>query len=143
MNMRDQLIEFVELHEHSRMIVMPDAYSFCPERPHKWLQRACLWVLKTIGCYAEREELKVTRQQFSGHDIIEKIFKQRISIHEVYGKESTRVLIGAQDFEEMMQCATINQHLNFRIYNAYPDEHQIYGLNIEIIPWMRGILVLP
>ena len=53
----------------------------------------------------------------------------------------SRLLIGAEDFEELMHEKEISESMTFRA--NYYDHQEIVGLKVTVIPWMRGVLVLP
>ena len=52
-----------------------------------------------------------------------------------------RRLVGGEDFQQLMGSPEIHNVLNFSAPIGWGRE--IYGLKVEVIPWMRGMVVLP
>lgn len=62
-----------------------------------------------------------------------------------YDITPTQVLIGAQDYQHMMGSPDIHQLMKFDAkYTILENgEMKIMGLKVNVVPWMRGILVMP
>ena len=55
--------------------------------------------------------------------------------------ESKVLLIGAEDYAELMHEVASTQIFSFKSEYGYGEK--ILGMKIKVIPWMRGCLVMP
>ena len=94
-----------------------------------------------LGGRCPHDYVKVTRIPIDG-DFVERLFKQRAWITDHLSREPKTLLIGAEDYEQIMNCPQINQRLRFDTSYMFGNR-QIIGLTVEIIPWMRGMVVMP
>lgn len=140
--MREQVIEHIELRCVSTFKVSPDRFSFRKDRPYKWLQRICFSVLAKIGCSAMDETVRVERHVIDGDDFMGCLLKQNSTLHEFLGDRPTRLLMGAEDYAEVMN-EKHPANVEFRFQSRYGKDGQLYGMSIIVIPWMRGLLVMP
>lgn len=139
--MRNQYIEFIQMNENRMPFNVEDAFKFRKDRPYHWLQKLCCWILKKLGAYYTDYTIKITRHTINTQSFLERLFKQQAHIEEAFNMRPTRLLIGAEDFTEMMGCEEIRQVFQFTA--EYRHGRSIMGLAVEVIPWMRGILVMP
>lgn len=110
--------------------------------PKYWWLDSFRWrLVKLLGGENPHEALKIVRVPIDAKTFIEKLFKQKRQMIDEFRREPKRLLIGADDYEEMMDCSNIRERFAFHAnYNKGP---YVYGLTVEVIPWMRGILVMP
>lgn len=137
----EQVIDFIE---HQRVVTTyerRDAFVFRKDRKYHWLQKACFWLLGKIGAYDHGETVTYVRHRIEARTFMDRLFKQRAQLLSFFNREPKRLLIGAEDYAEMMQTAPISQQFSFQA--EYGRNRQICGLTVEVIPWMRGILVMP
>lgn len=135
------LIEFVQIKEQRTPYFRKDAYTFCKDRPYHWLQRLCCWIMGKLKAYDSGEKIAYTRQTIDTQTFMERLFRQQDHLLGYFNRKPTRLLIGAEDFAEMMGGEEIRQMMNFRA--EYNHGREIMGLQVEVVPWMRGILVMP
>jgi hypothetical protein len=138
--MSSQIIEFVETRETIRTITTKDSFSFRVDRPCHWLQRLCFWVLQKIRAYHVYDKIEFTRHAFKPEPFMERIFRQKSNIQEMFNHNPTFLFIGAEDFEKMMGTEKIWQMFTFSA--SYMRGHTVMGLTVKVIPWMRGMLVI-
>lgn len=123
-----QYIEFVET-------------TLSPLAP-RWWDRPRWWLVKLLGGSNPYETCKVTRIPIDEKRFEEQLFKQRESLFRHFNREPKTLLIGAEDYEQMMDSPTILGAFRFEASYHY-GRNEIYGLTINVIPWMRGVLVMP
>jgi hypothetical protein len=83
----------------------------------------------------------VTRHIIDSDVFMERIFKQQEHLLGYFNHKPKRLLIGSEDFSELMNSDEVR---NVMMFNAsYNYGREICGLQVEVIPWMRGILVMP
>ena len=135
------IVEFVQTKELKTQFFKEGTYKLRKDRPHFWLQKICCWTMKKLGAFDVGEEIRYTRHTIDTESFIDRLFKQQDHIRGYFNRRPTRLLIGAEDFAALMGTEEIRQMLNFRAEYGYNKE--IMGLMVEVIPWMRGILVMP
>ena len=108
---------------------------------YRWYDRLRFWLVKKLGGEDPNESVRVTRIVVDPEDFMEKLFAQRESVLEHFGRETKQLLIGACDFEELMRTQQVPDMFCFSA-GYYKDKHMC-GLKVTVIPWMRGILVMP
>lgn len=135
------IVEFVQTRDMRITYFKKDAFVFRADRPCKWLQRLCCWIMGKLQAYDKGETITYVRNTIDTQTFMERLFKQQDHLMGYFNRRPTRLLIGAEDFAEMMGCEQMRQQLNFRA--EYNHGREIMGLQVEVIPWMRGILVMP
>lgn len=141
--MRDsRLVEFVETRETSVPFVLKDRYEFKPKGRLQSLQR---WAWKFLHWrkameQAWDERITYTRHVIDTQSVVERLIQQRSALFD-YGAEPKELLIGSQDFAELMGAPEIRQALDFQA--EYMSGRRVMGLRVCVIPWMRGMLVMP
>jgi hypothetical protein len=138
-------IEFIDCRRETMFTPIPDGYKFKPRGRGRWFQTQAWRFLQWCGALesAYQPTVKITRVSIghNGRDFMAALYEQRASLFEQFGRKGTRLLIGAQDFEELMCSPPINVHVRF--IGDYHRNRQIMGLTVEVLPWMRGMVVMP
>ncbi|OGT59756.1 MAG: hypothetical protein A3E01_04645 [Gammaproteobacteria bacterium RIFCSPHIGHO2_12_FULL_63_22] len=120
-------------------VMIPDVFTFNPKARLHWLQRACLWTLRKLGCHHWGEEEKIARVLIDPRRVMEALFRQHSEVADALNEEPSRLFIGAEDFKELMMDKDALPYMTFR--TEYNYGRRILGLNITVVPWMRGLLV--
>lgn len=146
--MSNQTIEFFDMRVTTEMVLLPEAYSLKPTGRAQWLQRLAWRFLHWRGALAcaYTPTTKVTRHTIEAQSFMERIFKQRASIANYLNREGQTLLIGAQDYEELMMCPALYRQFDFRaefFRGERGRDPQLMGLTVKVIPWMRGMVVMP
>ena len=140
-----QTISFIEPHTAFKTVTDSNAFAIREDRPHLWLQKACCWVMGKLGAYRRDTQTKIEYRTIDADSFITRIAKQRESVFELMNREPRELLIGAQDYAELMH-ETVSTHM-FSFDAAYMrGDHRnrtVMGLRVRVIPWMRGVLVVP
>jgi hypothetical protein len=95
------------------------------------------------GSISVGEKINITRHTIDTDDFIERLLRQESNLIAHFNIRPTRVLMGTKDFSAMMNCIEIRRGLGFTFNTSYNYGREILGLRVEVIPWMRGILVMP
>jgi hypothetical protein len=141
MNMRDPIIRFIEPERLTSIVSLSNTYTFRKDKPLLWLQRFCLWILGKIGAEYQYGHTTIKYHEVDTRRFVEKITRQIDTVKFEYHVQPTRILIGTQDFHELMGGGEIHELCTFN--TSYSDgQRHAFGLNVQIIPWMRGILVI-
>lgn len=142
-------VEFVHIDRIPVVKELRDVFEFRPDRPAYWLQWLCLWTLRKLGCYAQLETTKIERHVVGkkGEKFMHYLLSQQRSLTEFLNREPERLLIGAEDFANIMNepnVGTYHWAFDAQYYKGNGSgKPTICGLRVEVVPWMRGLLVMP
>ena len=108
----------------------------------KWWDAPRWWLVRLLGGSCPYDTVRVTRVPVNGKDFAERLFKQRRAFTEQFRREPTKILMGAEDYEELMNSPTIRDA--FTMYSSFNyGRHEVYGLTVQVVPWLRGMVVMP
>jgi len=140
--METNVIEYLETKRHVSTVESVDRYVFRKDKGYHGLQRLLFWVLAKIGCYAQDERIAYTQHRLDTDDLMEAIYKQDIGVLEFYNQRGKSLLIGSKDYQELTGNPAIRQMMQFtgKYRGGYGE---VLGMNIIVIPWMKGMLVVP
>ena len=136
-------IEFVAHDLTSTMVPTLDAFRFKPKGHLQWLQRLAWKFLNWCCVLHQAYEPKVTvnRHLIDADTFMDRLFKQKLSLFDSFHKEGQKLLIGSDDYFELMTEKANYQPFNFQA--EFMLNKQLFGLTVEVIPWMRGMIVMP
>lgn len=136
------IVQFVETRESVRSFIVPDHFKFKPRGRmqflQRWAWRFLQWRLALEQAYEDRSFF--TRHTIDVDDVMQRLMKQRESAF-AHGFDPKELLIGSEDFAEMMGSPRIHQAMEF--HTEYSRDRRVMGLRVRVIPWMRGTLVMP
>ena len=140
-----QTISFIEPYTEFKTVTDSNAFAVREDRPHLWLQKACCWVMGKLGAYRRDTQTKIEYRTIDADSFVTRIAKQRESVFALMNREPRELLIGAQDYAELMH-ETMSHHMFSFDATYMRGEHgvrTVMGLKVRVIPWMRGVLVVP
>ena len=73
---------------------------------------------------------------------MERLWKQKRSLVESFRREPTTLWIGAEDYADLMDSPMIRESFSLCASFNY-GRREVYGLTVKVIPWMRGMIVMP
>lgn len=135
----NETVQFVTCQRTDSLVRVNDAFAFNPRRGWQWLQRAALWVLQKLGCYYMEKNSSYSYHALHVPTFMERIYCQQQELRRTYGKKAVTLLMGAEDYREMMGSAEVRQYVELDLSGIT----KVQGLQLKIIPWMRGVVVLP
>jgi hypothetical protein len=113
-----------------------------PFIPRKWWDKIRWRLVKWLGGVNPLDTVEVKRVPVNGKEFMERLWKQKRALVESFRREPTTVLMGAEDYEELMSSPAVRQSFTVHAEFNY-GRREVYGLTVKVIPWMRGILVMP
>lgn len=124
-----------------------DSYTYHPEKGWKPLQKIALWFLRKLECFRTSLHDEISYVQCDEDTLIERIIKQEREVLGMCGHAPARVYIGRDDFMEILSLRE-SPHDFFSIevdYEIGKDRktYKIRGMPVSVVPWMRGVLVVP
>lgn len=138
---RTQVIEFVEWRELRSPFEHKDTYELREDRHSPWLQRTLFWALGKLGAFSKGESITTERYVIEADDFMERLFKQEHALEGYFNRKPTRLFIGADDYAQLMNHPTVSHYFAFDAQYHYGRE--VHGLRVTVVPWMRGMLVMP
>lgn len=140
-----QIISTMESQTLSRKVEDLDKYTYRPDRPFRGLQKLCFWFLERIKCYSKHDHVYVESHCIDEQYLLDKIFKQENEIFKQTNFTPSVVYMGRDDYMDMMQSEIPHHYMSFDvnariIKNGY---EKIKGMKLVVVPWMKGVLVVP
>lgn len=149
-SMKPYTVQFVEHRSLTRLAQIPNAYKFAPKGRAKWLQLLAWKFLhwRRALDQAYEDNVTITRHLIDGDRFVERILKQKRALLDGFHKDGQRLLIGSEDYAELMgeTPQIMHHHFEFRAEIGMGRSGRASGmlwLTVEVIPWMRGAVVMP
>lgn len=141
--MRPYTVEFVATKSITTMVPMFDAFEFKPKGRAQWLQRLAWRFLTWRRAMDQAYEptVTVTRHLIDADKFMDRILKQKRALFDGFRKEGQRLVIGSEDYFELMSEPAIHHHFNFKAEVGM--RGRLMCLDVEVVPWMRGAVVMP
>ena len=134
-----QPTEFVVRKTHTRTVIRHDRFCFRPDKKYHWLQKILFGILSKMGCRHVDIDVTFTRHVVQMEHIIDYLHRQEREIYELAGLKGARLLIGPAEYSEM----TGNPEILYMLRIPAIGQLEFLDLKITIIPWMKGMLVVP
>ena len=111
-------------------------------------QRLAIWFLRKTGVAgpAWDEVSTFTRERIRTGDFYTKVMKQCREAFKNLGRDPKTLYIGAEDFEQLMNTTRCNYYMRFDVPASYcggDGRLKFHALDVHVIPWMSGVLVVP
>ncbi len=140
-------IDCVRLERLSEFRPMPDAFEYKPANGWALLQRLAIRVLRWRKCFACTEFVTYERHQIGrdGESFMQRLLEQQDNLLNL-DRQPKRLLIGAEDYGRLMSeepsVSGFDFSATYYMGNG-TSRPTLCGLRVEVIPWMRGMLVMP
>jgi hypothetical protein len=146
--MESYIKEYAEIHllgVKRDLILYPDRYEFRKDRPPHLLQKAALWVLKTLRCYSQGEGQSLVAIKIHTPTFFDKF---KVHYNQMMGDcrgEPKSILIGVKQFDEIREeNSQFCGMFSFSMTDDTKFRRGRYGpVDVYVLPWMDGVLVLP
>lgn len=137
--MNEQHIHFVERIPLPVTVENKNYYQVRNDKPFVWAQEVCCWVMRKLGAYSEDHTTVYSHVKVVDvSDLVEGIYTQVGMLGSNHNLRAHRILMGSEDFTRLCQAPEASYHLT-----VYASSPKFGGLTVTVIPWMKGILVLP
>lgn len=146
-----QYIRIIGHRENVRDFIVDDRYLFSPtvgKTPEQdliaWLQRMAFRFLKWSNglIHPIDRQISYTAFTINTDDFMRALLQQQHEVFE-YGVEPRRCIMGASDFEKLMGLKGVERYLSFDTSYRVNRPPDFMGLRVEVVPWMKGVLLLP
>ncbi len=136
-----QEIEFVSLCVKRHTFDKRDAFQLREDRPAAWLQKGCFFVLRKLRAFYVGEALTIERHTINASTFMNRLFEQKQSLIGLFNIKPRTLLIGSEDYAYMMKEQIATRQFSF--HAEYYSKDRVMGMTVKVIPWMRGVLVMP
>ena len=150
-----QDVQFVALTEKLTPFEYTESFEFRKDRPAHWLQKLCLFTLRKLKAFHFGKTLSVERHAIDAKGFLDRLWKQNGDLHSYFNMKPSILLIGSEDYAELMQDKIANQHFSFaaeywvqerktRLWGPHEVHHRptVLGMTVHVVPWMRGCVPL-
>ena len=115
------------------------AFEFSPKKKNIGVQKRLFKKLKRYGALEPAfNRVKVYAERIPDANSLLALHQQMDQCYRISGQRPKRLIVGAQDWRELILSQEIH-----RQYIAVQDDRILFGMQVEIIPWMKGIICLP
>jgi len=145
--------EFIRIATRTQIRLSPDMFQLREDRPHAWLQRLCIRILRKLGCYALTNiEVQTKRIDRDIDPIIEYLSRQKFSVLRVLDRFEEdlplHLLIGSEEWHKVCRQTELDpQYFSYAgelsVCGGRYGRGQLIGMTVHVIPWMTGALVVP
>ena len=142
MSIESGVVQAVRLERIDTVTKALDRYEFRVDRSAHWLQRLCFWILGKLGAYADLHTVTIERRHV--REAPSRATPE--PAERIQPPVPTQLLIGSEDYAGLMSESLSHQMFDFdsRYFMGNGDlEPTVHGLKVRVIPWMRGLLVMP
>lgn len=136
--MEKQYIRYLEEMPLPQLTDYKLAFQVREDRPMVWLQQICCWVLNKLGAYSQDRSIAYKYRDVDISNLVEGIYTQVGMLDRDHHRRATRVLMGSEDFMALCNAPEARYLLT-----VYASDMKFDGLTVTVIPWMKGILVMP
>lgn len=80
--------------------------------------------------------------RIDGDDLFHKIVNAIDRIHGDFHARVNKLYIGPEDLQELTSLPIVKSHITFKVTSP-SSAMQLMDIEVHVIPWMRGMLLLP
>lgn len=136
----NQIIKSLELKPKLTQDEFEWAFQYRSDRSYKWLQKLCFWILRKLKAFHQEDRATYITIEIDTEKFIKRLFQQRESIARCLSLDTTHLLIGHDDFVELME--ETKYYSSFSFVTKYGYGQQLFGLKVIVVPWMQGFVLL-
>ena len=123
----------------------PPAYRL--RAPDGWRGRVAAWLwrrLQKLGALGEAQQRmeKLQRVDFVPKDIIDAIMRQYREYQRDYNRTPAMIVMGEDDFMQLAGMLSA-VGLGYQAFTIGSQCREFNGMEIKVLPWMRGVVVVP
>ena len=137
-------ISFLESERIPIVSIEHDSYMFRKDKSLVWLQKVLFFILKKIGAYSINTTYEVKRYIVEPSRFVDELlFKMKKELANTFNMCPNKMYIGADDYSDLMADPGFRQLMYPITFDtSYNYGRNVMGLEVHIIPWMSGILLV-
>lgn len=122
----------------------PDAYRLNASGRFAFLSRWLWAALDKLGALKTADDKRkvVSTHRFDADSVVENIFKQKHEAMRDFDAKPYLILIGCEDFNELIGAGDFRQMMTFRSERALRFDAEFIGVDVMVVPWISGVVVL-
>lgn len=137
----------IQLKQRTLITDIQDEFIFRKDKKYHWLQKLCFYILRKIGAYNISTTYTYDRLCINTGKVARKFFDQFYNIQKNFNITPKDIYIGSEDFSLMLAQNSIPDtpfcfQINFHKDSRYEDKITIHGVNVHVIPWMKGMVLV-
>jgi hypothetical protein len=117
------------------------SFKLRTDKKYPFIQKICCFIMKKLGAYNQDILYEYQSTTIDTDDFIKKILEQQQELMQTYGMLPKEILIGSADYAKLMNDEDYKTKFSFGCTYHYGAD--IFGLKVNVIPWMEGILIMP
>lgn len=146
--MKNGEIKFVGRKTYITPFQWLNKFEFKSTGRFRWLQRLAWSWLCHIGAVKHADDLEAHTDTYTINvdKFTEQLLKERYDIMENWRGEPVVLFIGSEDFQKLMKLSrSVDFPMSFlaTFERGDPWGYSIYGMQVVLVPWMKGHLLLP
>ena len=116
--------------------------AYTPSEKTRWpkLAALALWALKKCGWEQWYPQFEVAEHYVKNETVIKWIEEQAFAVWDMVGHSGGIILMGAKQWSEIAGDPLLASAMRFNVPHGGP---RFMDMEIVILPWMDGVLVLP
>ena len=148
-----QAIQFLLTDTKRQSRYVESKFQLRYDRKYVWLQKLAIWVLAKLQCFAIETDHVVVKRVLNTDDFVKALWEQQAELFSFYHYRGSRLLVGHEEFAKL-HGFPVNHPLSISMQYMWSESDRnskdplafirtANDLNITVIPWMQGFLVLP
>jgi hypothetical protein len=147
-----QSIEVVYFNQNNHKLIDAESYQYRPNGRFPKLQKVLFWVLEKLKAHRRYETVSYQRVYVDLDRMTDMIWRQVEECNRHTDWTAKYIIMGAKQFASLVNENDYPVHVKFNIPNHYNAPLYInnirrgdyfYGMEVIVLPYMDGILVLP
>lgn len=134
-------ITFLKSKPFTQTVELDKIFSFRKDRKYHWIQKACFWILDKIDCKHVIKKDSVKYETVNIGNIFHQLQENIAEIHKNYNVKPGKLFIGREEYYELIKMACPS--MMFSVVNQTNPDRNLFGLEVTVVPWMKGMVVLP
>lgn len=136
------VVNFVAMERVPQLVEHADCFSINTSRKHLWLQKACIWVLRKLGCnhFSTHETIRYYKMDVKS--VVRAISAQYGHLMQHYDHKPTIIYMGKDQYEEFISGPEVRGRMSFdnSLNGMFPFQYN--GMKIVLVTWMDGVILV-
>ncbi len=98
-------------------------------------------MLKKLHCHHYEETVAYTTRLITLDTVFDRVLQSHEGLMRRNYREPHLLFIGSEDFAELMDDTKLRQYFRFDVPYMY--NNTFMGMEVHVIPWMKGVLGVP
>ncbi len=140
------VVKYLSLEVVRREFDAKDVFAFREDKPHRWLQRFCFWILEKLEAYKKEASIEYKTHVIETDKILDYILESKVNLRSIYNEEARYIVLGLDAYSKL-DIELQDQMLCFEMprfdLGRGAEFKEVHGLIVVLVPWLTGCFVLP